>query len=110
MQAAAISSVVLTFQPVSAVLLAMVLVDEDLQPVNGGARPNPGVRFHLWIYRKRPDVRAIVHTHGPFSAALRWAELSGVTLRYFSTRKDREKGWMQLILKGSGRAADARGR
>jgi drug/metabolite transporter (DMT)-like permease len=30
---AAISSVVLTFQPVSAVLLAMVLVDEDPSPV-----------------------------------------------------------------------------
>jgi L-fuculose-phosphate aldolase len=48
----------------------MVLVDEDLQPVNGGARPNPGVRFHLWIYRKRPDVRAIVHTHAPYASAL----------------------------------------
>jgi len=48
----------------------MVLVDEDLQPVKGGARPNPGVRFHLWIYRKRPDVRAIVHTHAPYASAL----------------------------------------
>jgi len=32
----------------------MVLVDEDLKPLRGG-RPNPGVRFHIWIYRKRPD-------------------------------------------------------
>jgi L-fuculose-phosphate aldolase len=48
----------------------MVLVDEDLQPVQGGARPNPGVRFHLWIYRKRPEVRAIVHTHAPYASAL----------------------------------------
>lgn len=49
---------------------AMVLVDEDLQPLRGGARPNPGVRFHLWIYRKRPDVKAIVHTHAPHASAL----------------------------------------
>jgi len=47
----------------------MVLVDEDLKPLKGG-RPNPGVRFHIWIYRKRPDVQAIVHTHAPYASAL----------------------------------------
>ena len=47
----------------------MVLVDEDLQPLAGG-RPNPGVRFHVSIYRKRPDVQAIVHTHAPYASAL----------------------------------------
>ena len=47
----------------------MVLVDEDLKPISGG-RPNPGVRFHVWIYRKRPDVQAIIHTHAPYASAL----------------------------------------
>jgi len=47
----------------------MVRVDEDLQPLSGG-RPNPGVRFHVWIYRKRPDVKAIIHTHAPYASAL----------------------------------------
>ncbi len=47
----------------------MVLVDEDLKPLSGG-RPNPGVRFHIWIYRQRPDVQAIVHTHAPHASAL----------------------------------------
>ena len=47
----------------------MVLVDEDLKPLQGG-RPNPGVRFHIWIYKNRPDVRAIVHTHAPHASAL----------------------------------------
>lgn len=47
----------------------MVLVDEDLKPLRAG-RPNPGVRFHVWIYRKRPDVNAIVHTHAPHASAL----------------------------------------
>ena len=47
----------------------MVLVDDDLKPLSGG-RPNPGVRFHVWIYRKRPDVKAIVHTHAPYASAL----------------------------------------
>ncbi|HEY6966720.1 MAG TPA: aldolase [Burkholderiales bacterium] len=47
----------------------MVLVDEDLKPLSGG-RANPGVRFHVWIYRQRPDVKAIVHTHAPYASAL----------------------------------------
>jgi L-fuculose-phosphate aldolase len=47
----------------------LVLVDEDLKPLQG-ARPNPGVRFHIWIYGKRPDVSAIVHTHAPYASAL----------------------------------------
>lgn len=47
----------------------MVMVDEDLRPQAGG-RPNPGVRFHVWIYRQRPEVRAIIHTHAPYASAL----------------------------------------
>ena len=47
----------------------MVLVDDDLNPLSGG-RPNPGVRFHVWIYGKRPDVKAMVHTHAPYASAL----------------------------------------
>ncbi|HUK04623.1 MAG TPA: aldolase [Burkholderiales bacterium] len=47
----------------------MVLVDDDLKPLAGG-RANPGVRFHVWVYRKRPDVKAIVHTHAPYASAL----------------------------------------
>jgi len=47
----------------------MILVDEDLKPLEGG-RPNPGVRFHIWIYGKRPDVQAIIHTHAPYASAL----------------------------------------
>ena len=47
----------------------MVLVNDDLKPLKGG-RANPGVRFHVWIYNRRPDVRAIVHTHAPYASAL----------------------------------------
>jgi L-fuculose-phosphate aldolase len=47
----------------------MVLVDDDLKPLRGG-EPNPGTRFHLWIYRKRPEVNAIIHTHAPHASAL----------------------------------------
>jgi hypothetical protein len=33
-----------------------------------------------------------------------WSDLAGVTLKYYSTRKDSKSGWMQLILKGAGPA------
>ncbi len=52
-----------------AVASTLSLVDKTLAPVEGPI-PNPGVRFHAWIYAKRPDVRAIVHTHPPATAAL----------------------------------------
>ena len=40
---------------------------------------------------------------GPLPRRIGWADMRGFRLRYFSTRRDREKGWMQLILKGKGR-------
>jgi L-fuculose-phosphate aldolase len=46
------------------------LVDENLVPIDGSRMPNPGVRFHAWLYNKRPDVHCIVHTHPPACAAL----------------------------------------
>jgi L-fuculose-phosphate aldolase len=37
---------------------------------HGIREPNPATRFHLWIYRARADVTAIVHTHPPAASAL----------------------------------------
>src|SRR5262249_41102635 len=45
-------------------------VDGNLTVVEGKGIPNPAVRFHVWIYRKRPDAMAIVHTHPPKASAL----------------------------------------
>lgn len=48
----------------------LVHFDDQLRPKNGAPMVNPGVRFHCWIYRNRPDVQAIVHTHPPAAVAL----------------------------------------
>jgi len=48
----------------------IVLVDDDLQLLEGDGMVNPSNRFHLWIYRHRPDVNAIIHTHPPYCSAL----------------------------------------
>ncbi len=45
-------------------------VDDDLNVLSGRGIPNPAVRFHLWVYRARPDVKAIVHTHPPATSSL----------------------------------------
>jgi L-fuculose-phosphate aldolase len=52
-----------------------LLIDDSLEVLDGegsyGIRePNPATRFHLWIYRARPDVSSIVHTHPPAASAL----------------------------------------
>ena len=47
-----------------------LLVDEDLNVVRGEGMANPSNRFHLWIYRARPDVHCVVHTHPPHCSAL----------------------------------------
>lgn len=48
----------------------IVLCDDDLNLLEGDGMVNPSNRFHLWIYRHRPEVQTIVHTHPPYCSAL----------------------------------------
>jgi L-fuculose-phosphate aldolase len=48
----------------------MLRVDGDMNVVEGEGVPNPGIRFHLWIYDRRPELQSIVHTHAPYASAL----------------------------------------
>ena len=48
----------------------ILLIDDDLNVLEGVGMPNPANRFHLWIYRARPAVNAICHTHPPHASAL----------------------------------------
>lgn len=53
----------------------ILLVDEDLTVLDGRGMPNPANRFHSWIYRSRPDVQCIIHTHPLHAAALSMLEV-----------------------------------
>jgi L-fuculose-phosphate aldolase len=53
----------------------LLLVDEDLNVLDGDGMANPANRFHSWIYRARPDVQCIVHTHAFHVAALSMLEV-----------------------------------
>lgn len=41
---------------------------------------------------------------GPMGVSVRWDDLGRVALSYYSTRRDRTRGWMQLSVRGNGRA------
>ncbi|MBV9324055.1 MAG: class II aldolase/adducin family protein [Chloroflexi bacterium] len=52
----------------------MALIDLDGAHI-GGDHPPPGERFiHTEIYRARPDVQAVVHTHQPMTTVMSIAE------------------------------------
>ena len=53
----------------------LLLVNEDLCTLEGVGMPNPANRFHTWIYRDRPDVECIVHTHPFHVSALSMLEV-----------------------------------
>ncbi|MBV7546211.1 aldolase [Pseudomonas sp. PDM26] len=53
----------------------LLVVDEDLKVLKGQGMANPANRFHSWLYRARPDVNCIIHTHPLHSATLSMLEV-----------------------------------
>jgi L-fuculose-phosphate aldolase len=62
----------------------MVRVDSEMNVVAGTGKPNPAVRFHLWVYQARPQTRAIIHTHSPYASALAMAGM-GLTVSHMDS-------------------------
>lgn len=48
----------------------MVVVDMDGQVREGEGRPSTELALHLAVYRARPDVLCVIHTHSPYASAL----------------------------------------
>jgi len=47
----------------------MVIVDLEGNVVDGALKPSVDAATHLYVYRHRPDVNGIVHTHSTFATA-----------------------------------------
>ncbi len=47
----------------------MVIVDPDGKLIEGKFKPSSDTASHLYIYRRRPDVNGVVHTHSPYATA-----------------------------------------
>ena len=46
----------------------IVVVDHDIEPVEGDLAPSSESLLHVAIYGRRPDVAAVVHTHAVYSS------------------------------------------
>lgn len=53
----------------------LLLVNGDLDVLQGRGMPNPANRFHSWVYKARPDVNCIIHTHPTHVVALSMLEV-----------------------------------
>jgi L-ribulose-5-phosphate 4-epimerase len=47
----------------------LVVVDVDGKKIEGELNPSSDTASHLYVYRHRPDVRGVVHTHSPYATA-----------------------------------------
>ena len=56
----------------------IVVVDVDSNVVDGERRPSIETPLHTGIYRRRPDVFGIVHTHSTFCTAWACRDIDGM--------------------------------
>ena len=54
----------------------IAVVDFDIEPVEGDLAPSSESLMHVAIYRARPDVRAVIHTHAVYSSVAAVAGLA----------------------------------
>lgn len=53
----------------------LVLVDSNLKIIAGSRNPTSEKHLHVNVYLSRPDVRAIIHSHAPYSTILSIARM-----------------------------------
>lgn len=61
---------------------SLVVVDANGVVVEGSERPSVDTAAHCYIYRNRPDVGGVVHTHSPYATSF---ALRGEPLPIYST-------------------------
>lgn len=54
----------------------VVVVDFEVEPVEGELPPSVESLLHIEIYRRRPDANAVIHCHSPFASTLAVAGLA----------------------------------
>ena len=48
----------------------VVIVDKNGNVVEGEFKPSSETPMHTYMYRHKPDIRAVIHTHAPYSTIL----------------------------------------
>jgi hypothetical protein len=92
---------------VGLLLTAGPLLAVPVHPVIGWFLGGAALLFGAFVARTGLRHATVIETdeqgiaaHGPIRKAIAWPALRDVRLRYYSTRRDREQGWMQLTLRG----------
>jgi L-fuculose-phosphate aldolase len=67
--AIAVTPTCISYDVMTADQVVIVSLDSGL-PIESAARPSGELPTHLAVYRSRPDVGAIVHTHAPYVSTL----------------------------------------
>ena len=60
----------------------LVIVDLEGQVVEGNLKPSVDTASHLYVYRHRPDVHGVVHTHSPYATSF---AIRGESLPIYTT-------------------------
>ena len=68
---------------------AMVIVNLDGSLVEGDLKPSSDTASHLYIYRHRPDVNGVVHTHSNYATAF---AANGMSIPVYLTAQADEFG------------------
>jgi hypothetical protein len=66
----------------------------------GGFVVRTGLKQFTWIAMEPEGIR----TAGIWRKEIRWEEIRRIKMRYFSTKRDRTDGWMQVKVTGAGGA------
>lgn len=83
-----------------------------LHPATVAAWPLAGLALLFLAFALRTALRQVgaievsaeaLRRRGPFGQAIFWGEIRALDLRYYSTRRDKSGGWMQLTVRGPGR-------
>ncbi len=88
-----------------------ILAISPVGPVAGGILAAFAALFALFglrtLLRHATKIEATeigLSASGPLAVAIAWTDLKQIKLAYYSTRRDRRDGWMQLELRGRGRS------
>ena len=91
----------------------IVLVDMDGNTLTNG-KPSSEVNMHIEIYKKRPDVNGIVHTHSPYATGFAFSDKRIKRLEGFGEIKNpylpyieyEKPGTLELAMKASAGIGD----
>jgi len=48
----------------------VIVINKEGKIIEGNLAPSSETPMHIFLYKKRPDIKAVIHTHAPYSTVL----------------------------------------